>query len=102
VVGFNFFPAANNGAALTPAQYPQPALQVNTIGPLKDSTVLGAMFDMPLLFEAFGTVHAANVYLGFNRFGNMTDIPYGSLNNFPVPAMAGMGGGAGLQLPRVG
>jgi hypothetical protein len=92
VVGFNFFPLANAGTALTPNQYPQPALQVNTIGPLKDSTVLGAMFDMPLLFEAFGTVHSANVYLGFNRFGNMTDIPYGSLNNFPVPAMAGSGG----------
>jgi hypothetical protein len=92
VVGFNFFPGANNGTALTPAQYPQPALQVNSIGPLKDSTVLGAMYDMPLLFEGFGTVHSANFYLGFNRFGNMTDIPFGSLNNFPVPAMAGMGG----------
>lgn len=92
VVGFNFFPQANNGTALTPTQFPQPALQVNTIGPLKDSTVLGLMWDMPLLFEAFGTVHSANVYLGFNRFGNMTDIPFGSLNNFPVPAAAGMGG----------
>jgi len=92
VVGFNFFPAPNNGTTLTPGQYPQPALQVNTIGPLKDSTVLGVMFDMPLLFEAFGTVHSANVYVGFNRFGNMTDIPYGTLNNFPVPAAAGMGG----------
>jgi hypothetical protein len=92
VVGFNFFPAANNGTALTPAQYPQPAMQVNNIGPLKDSTVLGAMFDLPLLFEAFGTVHAASFYLGFNRFGNMTDIPFGSLTQFPVPAAPGMGG----------
>jgi hypothetical protein len=92
VVGFNFFPGANNGTALTPAQYPQPALHVASIGPLKDSTVLGAMFDIPLLFEGLGTVHAANFYLGFNRFGNMTDIPFGSLNNFPVPAMPGMGG----------
>jgi hypothetical protein len=50
------------------------------------------MFDIPLLFEGLGTVHAANFYLGFNRFGNMTDIPFGSLNNFPVPAMPGMGG----------
>ena len=92
VVGFNFFPLTNNGTTLSPAQFPQPALQVNTIGPLKDSTVLGAMFDMPLLFEAFGTVHSANFYLGFNRFGNMTDIPFGTLNNFPVPAVSGMGG----------
>lgn len=92
VVGFNFFPLANNGTALGAAQMPAPAMQVNAIGNLKDMTVLGAMFDMPLLFEAFGTVHATSFYLGFNRFGNMTDIPYGVLNNFPVPAMPGMGG----------
>ena len=92
VVGFNFFPLANNGTALSPSQYPMPALQVNPIGPLKDMTVLGAMFDMPLLFEGFGTVHSTNFYLGFNRFGNMTDIPFGQLSNFPVPAVPGMGG----------
>ena len=84
-VGFNFTNATlTNPAAAT--------LQVNPIGPLKDTTVLGAMFDMPLLFEAFGTVHSANVYLGFNRFGNMTDIPFGQLSNFPVAAIPGMGG----------
>ncbi len=84
-VGFNFTNATMaNPAAAT--------LQVNPIGPLKDTTVLGAMFDMPLLFEAFGTVHSANVYLGFNRFGNMTDIPFGQLSNFPVAAIPGMGG----------
>jgi len=84
-VGFNFTNATlANPAAAT--------LQVNPIGPLKDTTVLGAMFDMPLLFEAFGTVHSANVYLGFNRFGNMTDIPFGQLSNFPVAAIPGMGG----------
>jgi len=84
-VGFNFTNATlANPAAAT--------LQIGAIGPLKDSTVLGAMFDMPLLFEAFGTVHSANFYLGFNRFGNMTDIPFGSLSNFPVAAMPGMGG----------
>lgn len=84
-VGFNFTNATMaNPAAAT--------MQVNPIGPLKDTTVLGAMFDMPLLFEAFGTVHSANVYLGFNRFGNMTDIPFGQLSNFPVAAIPGMGG----------
>ncbi len=84
-VGFNFTNATMaNPAAAT--------MQVNPIGPLKDTTVLGAMFDMPLLFEAFGTVHSANVYLGFNRFGNMTDIPFGQLSNFPVAAVPGMGG----------
>jgi hypothetical protein len=56
-----------------------------TIQGLKDTTVLGAMFDMPLLFEAFGTVHATNLYLGFNKFGNMVDIPYGNTINFPSP-----------------
>ncbi len=84
-VGFNFTNATMaNPAAAT--------LQINPIANLKDSTVLGVMFDMPLLFEGFGTVHSANVYLGYNKFGNMTDIPYGQLNNFPVPAMPGMGG----------
>ena len=36
----------SSATALT--QMPAPTTQVNTIGPLKDSTVLGAMFDMPL------------------------------------------------------
>jgi len=84
-VGFNFTNATMANPALA-------TVQVNPIGPLKDTTVLGAMFDMPLLFEAFGTVHTANVYLGFNRFGNMTDIPFGQLSNFPVAAIPGMGG----------
>ena len=88
-VGFNFTNVnwtaqGPNAAAAT--------MQVNTIGPLKDSTVLGAMLDMPLLFQLGESIQSANIYLGYNRFGNMTDIPYGSTNNFPVPAMAGMGG----------
>ncbi|BDU73484.1 DUF3373 family protein [Mesoterricola silvestris] len=89
-VGFNFSKATMaNPAGAT--------MQVNQIGNLKDSTVLGAMLDVPLLFEGFGTVHSANVYLGFNRFGNMTDIPFGQLNNFPVPAQPGMGGMPSIQ-----
>jgi hypothetical protein len=88
-VGFNFTNVnwtaqGPNAAAAT--------MQVNSIGPLKDTTVLGAMFDMPLLFQVGESVQSANFYLGFNRMGNMTDIPYGSTNNFPVPAMPGMGG----------
>lgn len=71
--------------------------QVNAIANLKDSTVLGAMLDVPMLFEAFGTVHSANLYVGYNRFGSMTDIPFGNLINFPVPAMPGMGGMPGTQ-----
>ncbi|MBK9798062.1 MAG: DUF3373 family protein [Holophagaceae bacterium] len=88
-VGFNFtnvnWTAQGPNAAAA-------AMQVNPIGPLKDTTVLGAMFDLPLLFQVGQSVHSANFYLGFNRMGNMTDIPYGSTNNFPVPAMPGMGG----------
>ena len=85
VVGFNF-----SGATMTnPANA---TMQVNTIGPLKDSTVLGAMFDMPLLFQLGESIQSANFYLGFNRMGNLTDIPYGTTNNFPVPATPGMGG----------
>ncbi|HJW33532.1 MAG TPA: DUF3373 family protein [Holophagaceae bacterium] len=95
--GFGGGGQVKRNAAVVGMNFSTGNLQVNTIGPLKDSTVLGAMLDIPFMFEGFGTVHAANVYLGFNRFGNMTDIPYGSLNNFPVPAMAGMGGMASSQ-----
>ena len=88
-VGFNFTkvnwtPQGPNAAAAT--------MQINSIGPLKDSTVLGVMYDMPLLFQIGDSVQSANFYLGYNRFGNMTDIPYGTTSNFPVPAMPGVGG----------
>jgi hypothetical protein len=59
--------------------------QVTSMNGLKDTTVLGAMLDIPMLGEAFGTVHSMNVYLGYNRFGNMTDIPYATTTNFPLP-----------------
>ena len=85
VVGFNF----SNATMANPANA---SLQVNAIGPLKDSTVLGAMFDMPLLFQLGESVQSASFYLGYNRMGNLTDIPYGTTNNFPVPATPGMGG----------
>ena len=89
-VGFNFTNATMaNPAAAT--------VQIGTISKLKDATVLGAMLDIPMLFEALGTVHAANLYVGYNRLGNMTDIPFGNLVNFPVPAMPGMGGMPSVQ-----
>jgi hypothetical protein len=59
--------------------------QSTSVNGLKDTTVFGAMLDLPLLGEAFGTVHAMNFYLGYNRLGNMVDIPNGSLMNFPLP-----------------
>ncbi|MDR3682122.1 MAG: DUF3373 family protein [Geothrix sp.] len=80
VVGMNFTGFnGTNPSAITP--------QVGTIGPLKDTTVLGAMYDMPLLFQIGDTVQSANLYLGYNRLGNMTDIPFGSTINFPIPGM---------------
>jgi len=89
-VGFNFTNAtmANPGNA---------SLQIGKVSGMKDATVLGAMLDIPLLFEGLGTVNACNFYLGYNRFGNMTDIPFGNLTNFPVPAQAGMGGMPSVQ-----
>jgi len=90
VVGFNF----TNATMANPAGA---AMQVNPIGSLKDSTVLGAMLDIPFMFEGLGAIHSANVYVGYNRFGNMTDIPFGSLSNFPVPAQPGMGGMPSIQ-----
>lgn len=89
-VGFNFTQV--DWASPTQPNAQKATMQVNGIGPLKDTTVLGAMFDMPLLFQIGDSVQSANFYLGYNRFGNMTDIPYGSLLNFPIPAMPGMGG----------
>ena len=55
------------------------------INAMKDSTVVGWTFDMPLLFEAGSTINSASLLLGYNRFGRMTDIPYGTLVNFPIP-----------------
>ncbi|GLH74817.1 hypothetical protein GETHLI_33190 [Geothrix limicola] len=78
IVGMNFTNFnGTNPSAITPV--------VGNIGPLKDTTVLGAMFDMPLLFQIGESVQSANLYLGYNRMGNMTDIPFGNTINFPIP-----------------
>lgn len=77
VVGMNF--TGFNGTTV------QPTAQTATIGPLKDTTVLGCMYDMPLLFQIGDSVQSANLYLGYNRLGNMTDIPFGNTINFPIP-----------------
>jgi hypothetical protein len=55
------------------------------INAMKDSTVAGFIFDMPLLFQAGSTFNTARFMLGYNRFNDMTDIPYGTLINFPIP-----------------
>ncbi len=56
------------------------------INGMKDSRVVGFTYDMPLLFKTGNTVSSSRLLVGYNRFTNMTDIPYGALNNFPVPA----------------
>ena len=78
IVGMDFTNFnGTNPSAITPV--------VGTIGPLKDTTVLGAMYDMPLLFQIGDSVQSANLYLGYNRIGNLTDIPFGNTINFPIP-----------------
>ena len=80
IVGMNFTGFnGTNPSVISPV--------VGNFGSMKDTTVLGAMFDMPLLFQLGDSVQSANFYLGFNRMGNMTDIPYGSTINFPIPGM---------------
>jgi Protein of unknown function (DUF3373) len=80
VVGMNFTGFnGTNPSAITPV--------VGNIGPLKDTTVLGAMYDMPLLFQIGDTVQSTNLYVGYNRLGNVTDIPFGNTINFPIPGM---------------
>lgn len=58
---------------------------MGSINGMKDSTVIGGIFDMPLLFETGKFINSARFMVGYNRFGNMTDIPYGTLINFPIP-----------------
>lgn len=55
------------------------------INGMKDTTVAGFIYDMPLLFQAGSTINSARLMIGYNYFGDMTDIPYGSLINFPIP-----------------
>jgi hypothetical protein len=58
-----------------------------TITGMEDSRVAGFIFDMPLMFMTGESVNDTRFLFGYNRFTNMTDIPYGSLNNFPFPGM---------------
>lgn len=59
---------------------------IGKINAMKDSTVVGWIYDMPLLWMTGDTINDARFILGYNRFGSMTDIPYGALNNFPIPS----------------
>ena len=73
------------GGGQVKESYTMTPFGMGRINGMKDSTVIGFIYDMPLLFEAGSTINSARFMLGYNRFGRMTDIPYGSLINFPIP-----------------
>ena len=60
---------------------------VGHINGMKDSRVAGFICDMPLLFMTGEAINETRLLVGYNRFTNMTDIPYGTLINFPIPGM---------------
>ncbi len=55
------------------------------INGMKDTRVAGFIYDMPLMFMLGETVNDTRFMFGYNRFTNMTDIPFGALTNFPIP-----------------
>ncbi len=55
------------------------------INGMKDSRVAGFTYDMPLMFQTGGVINNTRLLFGYNRFTNMTDIPFGALINFPIP-----------------
>lgn len=55
------------------------------INGMKDSAVVGLIFDLPYMFELGSAVNSTQLLFGYNRFMRFTDIPYGSLINFPIP-----------------
>jgi len=58
---------------------------LGTISGMKDSRVAGFIYDMPLMFMTGEAINDARLMIGYNRFTNMTDIPFGTLINFPIP-----------------
>ena len=73
------------GGGQVSSSYTMTPFGMGSINGMKDSSVIGFIYDMPLLFQVGNTVNSARFMLGYNRFGNMTDIPFGSLINFPIP-----------------
>ncbi|MBN2318416.1 MAG: DUF3373 family protein [Acidobacteria bacterium] len=78
--GFGGGGQVKNNYTLTP-------FGLGSINGMEDSRVAGFIYDMPLLFMLGESVHDARFMFGYNRFTNMTDIPYGTLINFPMPGM---------------
>lgn len=79
------YEAGLGGGGNVSRTYTMTPFGMGQINGMKDSTVIGMTFDMPLLFQVGNTVNSAQLLFGYNRFGQMTDIPYGTLINFPIP-----------------
>lgn len=75
------------GGGQVAANYTLTPFGVGTINGMKDSRVAGFIYDMPLLFMTGETAHSTRFMFGYNRFTDMTDIPFGALLNFPIPGM---------------
>ncbi len=79
------YEAGFGGGGQVSESYTMTPFGMGRINAMKDSTVIGWIYDMPLLWMSGDTINSARFILGYNRFGNMTDIPYGTLVNFPIP-----------------
>ena len=79
------YEAGFGGGGQVSENYTMTPFGMGRINAMKDTTVAGFIYDMPLLFETGSTVNSARFMLGYNRFSSMTDIPFGTLVNFPIP-----------------
>ncbi len=79
------YEAGFGGGGQVAENYTMTPFGMGRINAMRDSTVIGWIYDMPLMWMAGNTVNNARFILGYNRFNNMTDIPYGTLINFPIP-----------------
>ncbi|MGA9752223.1 MAG: DUF3373 family protein [Acidobacteriota bacterium] len=73
------------GGGQTAESYTMTPFGVARINGMRDTKVVGLIYDMPLMWMAGNTVNSAEFILGYNRFNDMMDIPYGALLNFPIP-----------------
>lgn len=75
------------GGGQVATNYTMTPFGYGTISGMEDSRVAGFIYDMPLMFLTGEAVNDARFMFGYNRFTNMTDIPFGALLNFPIPGM---------------
>ncbi len=73
------------GGGNVKTNYTMTPFGMGMINGMQDTNVYGFIYDMPLLFQAGNSINNARFMLAYNRFDGMTDIPFGSLVNFPIP-----------------